>query len=106
MSIDTGLVSKNINENYGGDVQTYAADLNARIKVIPSLTDDWLSCTPIVEPRSVGKTAHGVKEDVKRLLTRSEDATEASITPLDRSCSHTPRVKTCARATTTPMRSP
>ncbi|KAI9065690.1 nuclease Le1 [Trametes sanguinea] len=87
-AVDTGMVSKNINENHGGDVQTYAADLIARIKTgsYKSLTDDWLSCASITEPvsrRSVGETAHGVEEDVKRLLARSEDATEARITPLE-----------------------
>ncbi|OSD02324.1 nuclease Le1 [Trametes coccinea BRFM310] len=85
---DTGMVSKNINENHGGEVQTYAADLIARIKTgsYKSLTDDWLSCTSITEPvskRSGDTTAHGVEEDVKRLLARAEDAAEATITPLE-----------------------
>ncbi|KAI8976344.1 nuclease Le1 [Trametes punicea] len=87
---DTGMVSKNIDDNHGGDVKTYVADLISEIKsgAYKSLTSDWLSCTSITEP--VSKRAldlpHGVEDDVKRFLARAEDATEAgsaSITPLE-----------------------
>ncbi|CDO70046.1 hypothetical protein BN946_scf184650.g4 [Trametes cinnabarina] len=77
----------NIDDNHGGAVKTYAADLIARIKngSYKSLTGDWLSCTSTTEPVSkrTDGTAHGVEEDVKRLLARTEDAAEATITPLE-----------------------
>ncbi|KAI0631763.1 nuclease Le1 [Trametes polyzona] len=84
---DTGIVSKNIDDNHGGDVKMYAADLVKKIKTgsFKSLTSDWLSCSSITEPASkrfLSTSARNVEEDVKRLLARSEDAEEASITPL------------------------
>ncbi|KAI0357186.1 nuclease Le1 [Trametes cingulata] len=88
-AVHTGMVSKNIDDNHGGDVQTYAADLVAQIKSgsYKSLTSDWLSCTSITEPASkrsfFSQTKRTVEDDVKSLLSRAEDATEATITPLE-----------------------
>ena len=36
-SSDSGMAEKNIDDNHDGDVQTYAADLVAKIKVSPSV---------------------------------------------------------------------
>ncbi|KAI0323505.1 nuclease Le1 [Cubamyces sp. BRFM 1775] len=83
---DTGMVQKNIDDNHGGSVTTYAADLISEIKsgAYKSLASDWLSCTSITEPVSKrSREVHGVEQDVKRLLSRGEDETAASITLLE-----------------------
>ncbi|KAI0822084.1 nuclease Le1 [Trametes gibbosa] len=85
---DTGMVSKNIDDNHDGDVKTYAAYLITKIKsgTYKSLADDWLSCTSITKPASkrffFSNAPRSVEEDVKRLLARAEDATAATVTPL------------------------
>ncbi|KAI0641686.1 nuclease Le1 [Trametes meyenii] len=87
-SVNTGIVSKNIDDNHDGDVQTYAADLVDKIKTgsYKKLTSDWLSCTSITEPASkrffFSESAHTMEDDVGRLLARAEDAADATITPL------------------------
>ncbi|KAI0739846.1 nuclease Le1 [Daedaleopsis nitida] len=93
---DTGMVTKNIKDNHGGTVQTYAADLVKQIKTgsYKSLTSDWLSCTSITEPASSLKrffdmpmVPHTIEDDVRSLLSDSEDfllgpRAQAAITPL------------------------
>ncbi|OJT05807.1 Nuclease PA3 [Trametes pubescens] len=85
---DTGMVSKNIDDNHDGTVTTYAADLVAKIKkgTFKSLTSDWLSCTSITKPASkrffLSDAPRDVEEDVHRLFSRAEDVAEASVTPL------------------------
>ncbi|KAL1942204.1 hypothetical protein VTO73DRAFT_6268 [Trametes versicolor] len=85
---DTGMVSKNIDDNHGGTVTTYAADLVTKIKkgTFKSLTSDWLSCTSITKPASkrffLSDAPRDVEEDLHRMFSRAEDVSEASVTPL------------------------
>ncbi|KAH9850444.1 nuclease Le1 [Lenzites betulinus] len=85
---DTGMVSKNINDNHSGSVTTYAADLVTKIKTgtYKSLASGWLSCSSTTKTASkrffLPAAARNVEEDVHRLLSRSSDATDATITPL------------------------
>ncbi|TBU44833.1 nuclease Le1 [Dichomitus squalens] len=92
---DTGIVTKNIDDNHDGDVQTYAADLVAKIKTgsYKSLTSKWLSCTSTTEPvekRFLYQKSHTLEDDVKALLARAEAEEadvylerRATITPLE-----------------------
>ncbi|KAI0740080.1 nuclease Le1 [Earliella scabrosa] len=75
---DTGMVTKNINDNHGRSAVTYAADLVARIRTgsYSNLTSDWLSCTSITQPVSRRfapnlNVSHTIEDDVNRLLVRS-----------------------------------
>ncbi|KAI0704391.1 nuclease Le1 [Cerioporus squamosus] len=77
---DTGILSKNIDDNYSNDVQTYAAALVSKIKSgsYKSLTSDWLSCTSTTKPASkrflnldADLASRGLAGDVKRLVSRA-----------------------------------
>ena len=103
--LDTGMVEKNIDDNHGGDVETYASDLISEIKVrffrlaeliasIPVLnahaqtgsykskTKDWLSCTSTTEPvskRFFLTRSPTIEDEVKSLLPRDEDEGEEAL---------------------------
>ncbi|RDX50678.1 nuclease Le1 [Lentinus brumalis] len=102
---DTGILSKNIDENYANDVQTYASSLISKIKSgsYKSLASGWLACTSTTKPAAkrfldLASWAHNadfgsgsLENDVTRLLARaasldagfeSRRAPAATITPL------------------------
>ncbi|KAI1786091.1 nuclease Le1 [Ganoderma leucocontextum] len=90
---DTGMVEKNIDDNHGGEVETYAADLVTKIKTgsYKSKTSDWLSCTSTTETvskRFFHAQPRTLEDDIKSLLplAEGENAEElerrAAITPL------------------------
>nr|VWO97856.1 Uncharacterized protein [Ganoderma boninense] len=88
--LDTGMVEKNIDDNHGGEVQTYAADLINEIKngAYASDTDDWLSCTSTTEPASkrfFSARPPTIEAEVKQLLAGGADELErrSTITPLE-----------------------
>ena len=88
---DTGILTKNIDDNYSSTVQTYASALITRIKSgsYRSLTSSWLSCTSTTTPaasrRFLGplgslssdsspfsaETEGTLEGDVKRLVARA-----------------------------------
>ncbi|RPD53596.1 nuclease Le1 [Lentinus tigrinus ALCF2SS1-7] len=54
---DTGILTKNIDDNYSSSVTTYAAALTAKIKsgAYKSLADGWLACASTTAPASKAK---------------------------------------------------
>ncbi|TFK80913.1 nuclease Le1 [Polyporus arcularius HHB13444] len=83
---DTGILSKNIDDNYANDVQTYASSLISKIKSgsYKSLASGWLACTSTTKPAAkrflhldLGPSPNAdlgsasLEDDVTRLLARA-----------------------------------
>jgi hypothetical protein len=83
---DTGIITTNLNANYGKNVTTYANALIKRIKsgAYASLTADWTSCNSPTEPLS--RRLPMLKSEIDAAIAHrnefKEDAAKATITAL------------------------
>ncbi|KAI0086448.1 nuclease Le1 [Irpex rosettiformis] len=86
---DTGILTKNVDANHGGEATTYASYLVTEIKTgsFNSLTSNWLSCTDITEPVNNKRSGLAAKEvtvehDIRGFL-ESRVKRAIAVTPLE-----------------------